>query len=112
MRGGLVERPDVVEVGLALAHIAGHERKGGSLDADVHAVGAYVGAGAVVGAVVMHSIDAHIGAEVMLTGDARVARGGSVIDGKSCHFWRSPFLIFAFSIAQTGRAVKPFLKKK
>ncbi len=94
MRGGLVERPDIVEVGLALAHIAGHERKGGSLDRDVHAVGAYVGAGAVVGAVVMLAVDAHIGAEVMLAGNTRVARGGSVIDGKSCHFWGLPSLNF------------------
>ena len=87
MRGGLVQRPDIVEVGLALAHIARHECKGGSLDADAHAVGAYVGAGAVVGAVVMLAVDAHIGAKVMLTGDARVARGADVVDGVGGHFF-------------------------
>ena len=87
VRGGLVQRPDIVKVGLALAHIAGHECKGGSLDRDVHAVSAYVRAGAVVGAVVMFSVDAHIGAEIVLAGDACVVRGGSVVNGKSCHFW-------------------------
>jgi hypothetical protein len=35
-----------------------------------------------------------------------------VVNGKSCHFWCSPFLIFAFSIPQTGCAVKHFLQKK
>lgn len=87
----LIQRPYVVKIGLALAHITTHQSKGRSLYRDVHAVGAYVGAGAVVGAVVMHSIDAHIGAKVMLAGDAGVAGGGNVFDGKSCHFFVIPF---------------------
>ena len=87
----LIQRPYVVKIGLAFAHITTHQSKGRSLYRDVHAVGAYVGAGAVVGAVVMHSIDAHIGAKVMFAGDAGVAGGGDVVDGKSCHFLVFPF---------------------
>lgn len=112
MRGSLVQLPNIVKVGLALAHIARHERKGGSLDRDVHAVGAYVGAGAVVGAVVMHSVDAHIGAEVMLASDARVARGGSVIDGKSCHFWGLPSLNFCIQYTIYRARCQAFFAKK
>lgn len=85
MGGGLVERPDIVEVGLALAHITAHEGKGGSLDADAHTKGAYVGVGAVVGAVVMLAVDAHIGAQVVLASDARVLAVADVVDGVGSH---------------------------
>lgn len=111
VRGGLVERPDIVKAGLALAHIARHECKGGSLDADAHAVGAYVGVGAVVGAVVVLALDAHMGAEVMLTGDARVARCAGVGDGVGGHFFVPLSLVYAYSIAQQTGLVNTFLQK-
>ena len=85
--GGLVERPDAVEVLAPLAHIARHERKGGSLDADAHTERAYVAVLAVVGAVVMLALDAHIGAKVMLASDARVVGGAGVGDGVGGHFF-------------------------
>ena len=81
----LVHIPDALESVLALAHIAGHQRKGGSLDRDVAVAHTYIGAGAVVGAVVGGALDAHIGAQVMLAGDTRVARGGNVVDGDGVH---------------------------
>ena len=86
MGGGLVEGPNIVEVGLALAHITTHEGKGGSLDTDAHTKGAYVGIGAVVGAVVVLAVDAHIGAQIMLASDARVLAVADVVDGVGSHF--------------------------
>lgn len=108
----LIQRPYVVKIGLALAHITAHQSEGGSLYRDVHAVGAYVGAGAVVGAVVMHSIDAHIGAKVMLAGDAGVAGGGNVVDGKSCHFWGLPSLNFCIDYNMHRAQCQAFFRKK
>ena len=108
----LIQRPYVVKIGLALAHITTHQSKGRSLYRDVHAVSAYVGAGAVVSAVVMHSIDAHIGAKVMLAGDAGIAGGGDVVDGKSCHFLGLPSLNFCIDYNMHRAQCQAFFRKK
>lgn len=107
----LVHAPDALESGLALAHVAGHQRKGGSLDGDVTLAEAYIGGGAVVGAVVGRALDAHIGAEVVLAGDACVLCGAEVGDGVSVHVRVSLPLISDTIIAPVSRVVNRFLKK-